>query len=342
LPRIVVYHERDLTQEFCVPHRQYFDISLRCSMISDRLFPSLLRRWSLLGMGLLTIGFVAMGCDSNGGTPTEETTVAAIVSSAQNTTSLADALEQADLTEDLSDEDTTFTVFAPVDSAFGNVDAEELTATSDVLSEVLTYHVVPGAALAADQIEDGQTVETLEGDSLAFHVDDGTVRVNDASLTTTNVEGTNGVVHFIDGVLLETVDAVDHAKLTPRFSIFADLVAQSDRATTLRQEGLTVFAPTNQVFLDALDENDNGEVDDSEVPNNVGAMVQYHALEEVYSAADVPTSATDRPTLEGADVTLQRSDGTVTVNNATVTESDIGVENGVLHGIDAILSPPSK
>ena len=311
-------------------------------MIPDRLFSSLLRRWSLLGVGLLTMGLVATGCDSNGGTPTAQDTVAGIVSSSQNTTSLADALEQADLTEDLSDEDTTFTVFAPVDSAFGNVDTGELTENSDLLSEVLTYHVVPGAALSPDQIEDGQTVETVEGDSLTFRVDNGTVQVNGASLTTTNVEGTNGVVHLIDGVLLETVDAVDHAKLTPRFSIFADLVVQSDRATALRQDRLTVFAPTDSVFLDALDENGNGEIDDSEIPSNVGAMVQYHAVEEVYFADDVPTSATDRPTLEGSDITLQRSNGTVTVNDATVMTPDVKVENGVLHRIDSVLRLPGE
>lgn len=305
------------------------------------LLSATLRRWSLLGIGLLTIGVVTTGCDS-GSTPTNENTVADIVSLSQNNTTLADALEQADLAEDLQDRDTTFTVFAPVDSAFGNIDTDELTENSDLLSEVLTYHVVPGQALTSDQITDGQTVETMEGDSLTFHVNDEAVHVNGASITTINLGGTNGVVHLVDGVLLETVDAVDRTKLTPRFSTFADLIEQSDLTTALRQENLTVFSPTNQAVLDALDENGNSELDDGEVPDNVGSIVQYHVLEEAYSAADVPTSATDHSTLESANVTLKRNDGTVTINDATVAESDIDVENGVLHSIDSLLHPPSN
>ncbi|MCS3668547.1 putative surface protein with fasciclin (FAS1) repeats [Salinibacter ruber] len=303
--------------------------------------PTPLRRWSILGMCLLAIGTVVTGCDS-GNTPTSENTVADIVSLSQNSTALADALEQADLAADLSDEDTTFTVFAPVDSAFGNIDQEELTEDSDMLSEVLTYHVVPGKALTSGQITDGQTVETMAGDSLTLHVNNESVRANDASVTTPNLEGTNGVVHLVDGVLLETVDAVDRTKLTPRLSIFGDLVEQSELTAALRQDNLTVFSPTNQVVLDALDENENDEIDDDEVPNNLGEIVQYHVVEEAYFADDVPSSAIDRSTLEGSTVTLKRSDGTVTVNDATVINSDIGVENGVLHDVDSVLYPPTE
>lgn len=312
-------------------------------MICDLPLRSVLhRRRALLGIGLLILGLVAVGCDSSGGVPAKENTVAGVVSLSQNDAgAFADALKQAALTDSLSDEDTTLTVFAPVDSAFGNVDQEDLTEDHDVLNEVLTYHVVSGQALTSDQMEDGQRVETMEGDSLTLRVDDGAVEVNGASVTTADLEGTNGVVHLIDGVLLETVDAVDRVRLTPEFSIFADLVGQGELASTLRRDSLTVFAPTNQVFLKALDKNENGTVDDGETPGNAGSLVQYHVLKAVYSAADVPAAPTERATLEGSTVTLKRSDGTVTVNDATVTDPNVEVENGVLHGIDSVLLPPS-
>ncbi|PQJ35044.1 hypothetical protein BSZ35_10975 [Salinibacter sp. 10B] len=307
------------------------------------LFASLLRRWSLLGIGVLALGLVVVGCDNNGGVPAEERTVAGIVSLSQaNTSTLAGALEQSDLADSLSNEDTTLTVFAPVDSAFDNIDKEELTENDDLLSEVLTAHVVPGRALTADRIEDGKTVVTMEGDSLTLYVDDGAVQVNGDAVITADIEGTNGVVHLIDEVLLKTADAVDRVRLAPQFGLFSDLVGEGELASALREEDRTVFAPTDQALLEAFDENDNGTLDDDEWPNDAGSTVRYHALQAVYFASDVPPSATEYPTLEGSNVTLKRSDDTVTVNDAAVTSPDIEVENGVLHGIDAVLHPPSQ
>ena len=301
----------------------------------------------MLGVALLAIALVATGCDNNDSMD-ETPTVAELANSRDDLSTLAGALEQADLVSTLNNENESFTVFAPVNSAFGNIDADELTADSDLLNEVLTYHVVAGQAIAAGDIQDGQTVETVEGGSLTFSVDGSSVQVNGASVTTANLEGSNGVVHLVDGVLLETVDVVDRAILTPQFSILADLVGRANLADALRgpgpdgEDGLTVFAPSNEAFLAALDTNDNGEIDDDEVPGNAASILQYHVLDDVFFAADVPTAATDVPTLEGSNVTVQRSDGTVTANEATVALPNVTVENGVIHGIDGVLMPPSN
>jgi len=263
---------------------------------------------------------------------------------------LADAVAAAGLADDLSGEGP-FTVFAPVDAAFGEIDAGELTADNELLTEVLTYHVV-GQSIAAGDISDGQTVETLEGADLTFAVDNGTVTVNGIPVSTTDVQTSNGIVHLIDGVLLQSVDAVDRAILEPNFSILADLVVQAGLADALRgpgpdgEDGLTVFAPTNDAFLAALDTNENGEIDDDEIPSNAGDILQYHVLDDVFFAADVPTSETALPTLEGSDVTVVRSDSDVTINPnaeaASVIAPDVTVENGVIHGIDTVLSIPSE
>ena len=229
-----------------------------------------------------------------------------------------------------------------------NIDAGDLTSNSDLLDEVLTYHVVAGQRIRAGDIQDGQTVQTVEGGTLTFSVDGNAVQVNSAAVTTVNLEASNGVVHLVDGVLLETVDVVDRAVLAPQFSILADLVGRANLASALRgpgpdgEDGVTVFAPTNQAFLTALDQNGNDQIDDSEVPSNAGAILQYHVLDDVFFAGDVPTSATDVPTLEGSNVTVQRSDGTVTVNESTVAVPNVAVENGVIHGIDGVLMPPSN
>jgi uncharacterized surface protein with fasciclin (FAS1) repeats len=159
------------------------------------------------------------------------------------------------------------------------------------------------------------------------------------------VDASNGVVHVIDGVLVETVDAVDRADLTPQFSVLRKLIGEAGLTSTLRgpgpdaSEGLTVFAPTNEALLNLLDDNDNGAVDSEEIPSNLEEILQYHVLDSVFFAEDVPTSATEVETLEGSNVTVQRSDGVVTVNGNEVSVPDVDVENGVVHGIDAVLMP---
>jgi transforming growth factor-beta-induced protein len=281
----------------------------------------------------------------------EDGTVAEIVTGRNDLSTLTSALPDA-LAETLGDEDQEFTVFAPANPAFGAIDAGELTGNADLLNEVLTYHVVAGQGIAAGNITDGQTVTTVEGDSLTFTVSNGGVQVNGASVTTADLRGSNGVVHVIDGVLLETVDAVDRAVLTPQFSILADLVGQAGLTEALRgvgpdgEDGLTVFAPTDDAFLAALDEDGSGEIEDDEVPSNAASILQYHVLDDVFFAADVPTMETALPTLEGSDVTVVRDGNAVTLNPgaeaSSVAVPNVEVENGVIHGIDTVLQIPSS
>mgnify|MGYP001805045311 FL=1 len=116
---------------------------------------------------------------------------------------MAEALAAADLTEILGGEGP-FTVFAPTDDAFaalpeGAVEQLLLPENKDVLVQVLTYHVVPGALLSTD-LETG-SVETVEGSEVALDVAD-TVTVNNANVVVADVEASNGVIHIIDRVII--------------------------------------------------------------------------------------------------------------------------------------------
>jgi len=260
---------------------------------------------------------------------------------------LTDAVVAAGLDDDLNG-DGPFTVFAPVDAAFGNIDAGELTADSDLLSKVLTYHVVAGSAIEAGDISDGQTAESLQGGDLSFSVDGGTVRVNGIPVTTADIQTSNGVVHLIDGVLLEATTVTERAILTPTFSTLADLVVQAGLDDDLNGSGpFTVLAPTNQAFLDALDANDNGQIDGNEVPSQsqLESILTYHVIAGQAVESSAISDGQSVETLEGSDVTFGVSGGTITVNpsaeNATVAAPDVQVSNGIIHGIDTVLTPPS-
>jgi uncharacterized surface protein with fasciclin (FAS1) repeats len=95
-----------------------------------------------------------------------------------------------------------FTVFAPVDDAFAALDAATVTALqgdADLLTSILTYHVVPGQ-LAPDAVvgehatvQGGMVEVTGEGDALM---------VNDANVICGGVTTANATVYLIDGILM--------------------------------------------------------------------------------------------------------------------------------------------
>ena len=98
-----------------------------------------------------------------------------------------------------------FTVFAPVDEAFAAVDPatiETLTTDADLLSSVLTYHVVPGQ-MSPDMVVGEQT--TVQGGTLEVTGEGDTLMVNGASVVCGGVQTANATVYLIDGVLMPTM-----------------------------------------------------------------------------------------------------------------------------------------
>jgi uncharacterized surface protein with fasciclin (FAS1) repeats len=120
-------------------------------------------------------------------------------------TTLVAAVTAAGLVETLKG-DGPFTIFAPTNAAFaalpaGTVDGLLKPESKDALTNVLTYHVVAGAVKAAD-LMDGQKVKTLQGEELTVTIKDGKVMINGANVTAADLEGSNGVIHVIDAVLM--------------------------------------------------------------------------------------------------------------------------------------------
>ena len=96
-----------------------------------------------------------------------------------------------------------FTVFAPTDAAFAKLPAgtvEALLNDKAKLTQILTYHVVPGKVTAA-QVKSGQ-VKTVQGTSLTLNKQASGVMVNDARVTKADVMASNGVIHVIDTVVM--------------------------------------------------------------------------------------------------------------------------------------------
>jgi uncharacterized surface protein with fasciclin (FAS1) repeats len=130
-------------------------------------------------------------------------TIVDIASADDRFETLVTTLAAADLVDTLQGQGP-FTVFAPTDEAFaalpeGTLDT--LLEDKDALTDVLLYHVVPGKVMAADVITLDEA-DTVQGEKMAITVAGDNVMVNESQVIIPDVEGSNGVIHVIDSVLI--------------------------------------------------------------------------------------------------------------------------------------------
>jgi transforming growth factor-beta-induced protein len=266
---------------------------------------------------------------------------------------LVGALQATGLVEALEGEGP-FTVFAPTEEAFAALPAGTLESlTTEQLADILLYHVVAGKVMAADVVGlDGQMVDTLlEGKQVAVSVEDGKVMINDAAVVTTDLEGSNGVIHVIDSVLLPPADEMadeatgstiaDIAAGDSRFSTLVGALVSAGLVDALKGEGpFTVFAPTDDAFA-ALPA---GTLESLTVEQLTDILL-YHVVPAKAMAADVVTldGQTVDTLLEGKGITIKIDDGKVILNDSVeVVITDIEAANGVIHVVSAVLLPPAE
>ena len=256
--------------------------------------------------------------------------------------SLVSAIIQADLLSTLEG-DGPFTVFAPTDMAFAqaNIDLVSLDTPEGkaTLSDILLYHVVSGE-VPSSAVTDCMSADSANEKTLSFTVDNG-VMVNDANVITPDVTTSNGIIHVIDKVLMPT-DTPNDIPATARCTgIHDSLVAavlQADLLETLQGEGpFTVFAPTDQAFIDA--NIDLADLDTPEGKEILSNILQYHVVSGSVASSTIENCATAQAV---NDQSLAFTVGnTVMVNDANVISADVATSNGVIHVIDKVLTPTS-
>ena len=115
---------------------------------------------------------------------------------------LASALQAAGLVDTLTGPGP-FTVFAPTDEAFAKIpkaDLDALLKDKAKLTAVLTYHVVPGKVMAKD-VKAGP-LKSVEGSPITVAATGNKVMVDNATVTKTDINADNGVIHVIDSVII--------------------------------------------------------------------------------------------------------------------------------------------
>jgi uncharacterized surface protein with fasciclin (FAS1) repeats len=265
-----------------------------------------------------------------------------------NFSTLTTAVITAELLPVLTDPFASLTVFAPTNDAFTdalaalNITAADLLASPD-LADILTYHVL-GAEVLSGSLTNGQIATPLNtANTLKITVTSGNdVYVNQAMVTMANVMADNGVVHVLDAVVLPVETVVDIALDDPaNFSTLTTAVVTAELLPALTNpfSELTVFAPTNDAFADALAALNITAADLLTSPD-LADILTYHVLgAEVLSGSLTNGQiATPLNTANTLKITVT-SGNDVYVNQAMVTMANVMADNGVVHVLDAVVLP---
>lgn len=301
-----------------------------------------------MGIILASIVFLS-SCndDDEPDTPDVNDIVATAIAGGYNT--LAAALTEADLVDDLQAAGP-FTVFAPTDAAFADagITADNVSEV-DNLNEILLYHVVQGTIRSTD-LTSGEQATLNSGETVTIDSDNLTVN-GSRIIAPFDIEASNGIIHTIEDVLMPApmnpsiVDAATDAGLT---TLLAAVNEANIANTLLMADEITVFAPSNEAFADALmafgADDLNGLVIKLGGVDKLTQVLQFHVVPAVAFSGDLADGDQTFTTLSGEDITVNKTGSTVTVtdaggNTSTVTTADVAIANGVVHVIDGVLLP---
>ncbi|RYY87432.1 MAG: fasciclin domain-containing protein [Chitinophagaceae bacterium] len=131
--------------------------------------------------------------------------VVKVAASSKDHTTLVAAVKAGELVDVLSNAGP-FTVFAPTNAAFdklpkGTVEDLLKPENKTKLQDILQYHVYVGS-LKTDLMQDGQTLNQVNGGNISITKKDGKVMLNNSATIIASIPASNGIIHVIDAVLL--------------------------------------------------------------------------------------------------------------------------------------------
>lgn len=312
---------------------------------------------TILALGL---GVTMTSCNED--EEMEEKNIVELAQGNDDLSSLVAAVQRAGLVDALSDESASYTVFAPTNAAFSAF----LTANNfnsvddvpvDVLSNVLLNHVLVGKVPAA-QVATGYAntlatyadtdnnvdmfINTANGVVINGGTDNG-----GATVTATDIEANNGIVHVVDGVI-GIPNVPIFAAANPDFSILVDALTDSRLSTNyvtfLNGAGpLTVFAPNNDAFAALLTELNVSGLADIDAAL-LEAVLTYHVVGGANVVAGGLTEGQVVTTAETGTFTVSLMGANPTITDerdrmANIIATDIQGGNGVVHAIDKVILP---
>lgn len=313
-----------------------------------------MKNYLKLILGLFALSFFIFSCDDNDDDTMmqSEKSIATLVTETPNLSLLKTAVVRAGLVETLSG-NGTFTVFAPTNEAFAaaglGTEAAINAVPVETLKSILLYHVLSQKYPAAS-IPNG-TTELTTASSVKTYVTKKSAGVyvnGSAMVTTADINASNGVVHVINKVLMPpSQNIVQLAQANTNLSYLVAAVTRASQGSTnvaqvlSTTNPLTVFAPTNQAFIDAGFATTDAIM--AADPATLTSILTYHVIGVRVFSSDLTENAMPT-TLNGGKVTITLTGGAKVKGNGNTTASnitavDIMATNGVVHVIDRVLLP---
>uniref|UniRef100_A0A665VBX0 Periostin-like n=1 Tax=Echeneis naucrates TaxID=173247 RepID=A0A665VBX0_ECHNA len=170
-------------------------------------------------------------------------------------TTLSDLAQNAGLLEKLG-MPGHYTLFAPTNEAFDKLGSdvlERLQSDKEVLKALLNFHLL-GSIQCSEAIIAGSSYETLEGNNIEIGCDGESLTVNGIKMVLKkDVVTTNGVIHFIDQVLMPDSGKRGATLFPLILSTFGDMVSELGLSAAMRPEAeYTLLAPLNVAFTDEV------------------------------------------------------------------------------------------
>ena len=237
-----------------------------------------------------------------------------------------------------------FTVFAPTDAAFAKLPPSTIQFLLDpsnvnILTDVLTYHVVSGELLAANVLAK-PAFDTLNGQRIDVSLQNGLPFVDQSQIIQTDILASNGVIHAIDTVMLPSFTRILRtAQAAGSFSTLLTAVEAADLGGLLDGPGpFTVFAPSDAAFAKLPP----GTVANLLLPQNKQQLIDilsFHVVPGRVFASQAAVAGTASTALAGKSLDFTLTNRTLFIGTTQVTARDIDSLNGVIHVIDEVLLP---
>ncbi|WP_053976222.1 glycan-binding surface protein [Mangrovimonas xylaniphaga] len=310
-----------------------------------------------------TFLFVALACftackDDDDQFPSlgnDPRSISEVISETPDLSLLNDALAQAGLDETLGTT-STYTVFAPNNSAFGNIDTSSL--TEEELENALLNHVIstvtPDFTTTMTTGYRSTMATGPDGHNLSFFTNanaelmfNGVASLVDGAY---DIGTTNGVLHTVDAVLLPPT-VVDHVAANPEYSSLVEAIELAGLGEALSESDpenenypFTVFAPTNEAFESLLAQLNGafGWTSLSDVPVEIlQEILLYHVVAGENMLGE-EVNGTTPTTMQGE--TFAINDNLIddaSYDNGEIVLTDVQAVNGMVHGVNKVLIPNS-
>lgn len=270
-----------------------------------------------------------------------------------------------------------FTVFAATDQVLTDlfdVLGDDYNSLADfdtpedkaLLAKIIRYNLISGSAATTNELTDGIALNTMQGENIVVSLSNGLAFGDatevDARVTQEDILATNGVIHYVDKVLIpqEVLNIlatpkpsiIELVQTNPELSLLVKAVIQSDSQLLdiLNGEGpFTVFAPTNQAiteFLGSLGFRYT-KIEDFDTPQEkefLAKALSYYAVTGTAFYTKNLTEGLSLTTIHGDALVVHKNGSLVYLADASDTDAKIisanyAASNGVLHIVDKVLLP---